>query len=114
MQNPFPIDYPAQLSPVVGASTDRLHADAHNCEGNAPGSHACPPTDASLESTTHRPVILHLDPLTGSLHDPNEIMYALVEWLRFQLQQESGVEMSSAATLCTVDFVQVRHSHTEI
>lgn len=63
---------------------------------------------ASCDANNLRPLILHLDPLAGNIHDTNQISYALLEWLRYELQRESGVEISFATALSAVDVVRVR------
>lgn len=63
--------------------------------------------EATCDASTLKPLILHLDPLAGKLHDTHQITRALVEWLRYELQRESGAEISSAAALSAVDIVRV-------
>ena len=55
-----------------------------------------------------RPVILHLDPLASELHDTKQITSALVQWLRYELQRETGAEITSDAAQAAVDVVRVR------
>lgn len=55
-----------------------------------------------------RPVILHLDPLAGNLHDTSQITSALVQWLRYELQRETGADISSEAARAAVDTARVR------
>lgn len=54
------------------------------------------------------PLLLHLDPLPSSSHNTNKIAAVLADWLRHELERQTGEPVSHAKALAALRGIRVR------